>query len=94
MALELAKEPQDKDRRDVYSQHEVCSGEQHGAAQPLCLRGVFATAGAGLLARSFHLETLLRGRVLPPMDSGGSIRRIGRSNEPIRIRYRLAEADR
>ena len=62
--------------------------------KPSRLRGVFATAGTGLLARSFHLEALLRDRVLPPMDSGEWIRRIGRSNhELIRTRYRLAEAD-
>ena len=43
-----ANTPQDKDRRDARSQNEICSGEQDGAAQSLCLRGVFATAGTGL----------------------------------------------
>lgn len=38
--------------------------------------------------------TLLRDRVLPQMDAGEWIRRIGRSNEPTRTRYRLAEAHR
>jgi hypothetical protein len=33
-------------------------------------------------------------RVLPPMDGGGWVRRIGRSNEPICTRHRLAAADR
>jgi hypothetical protein len=50
MAPELANAPQDKDRLDARSQNEVCGGEQHGAAQSLCLRGVFATAGTGLPA--------------------------------------------
>src|ERR1700691_1322127 len=81
MTPEFANAPQDKDQRDVCSQHEVCGGEQHGAAQPLGLRGVFATAGTGLLARSFHIETLLRGPVLPPMECGEWIGRIGRHNE-------------
>ena len=36
----------------------------------------------------------LRDRVLPPMDAGEWIRRIGRSNELIRARSCLAEADR
>ncbi len=92
--MELANAPQDKDRRDARSQNEVCGGEQHGAAQSLCLRGVFATAGTGLLARSSHLKTLLRDRVLPPMGAGEWIHRIGRSNERIRTRCRLAEAHR
>jgi hypothetical protein len=65
MALELVNAPQDKDRRDVCSQNEICIGEQRGAAQLLCLRDVFATAGTELLARSFHLKALLRDRVLP-----------------------------
>jgi hypothetical protein len=55
---------------------------------------MFATAGVELLARSFYLKALLRRRVLPPMDGCESICRINRPNEPIRIRYRLAEADR
>jgi hypothetical protein len=92
-ALELANAPQDKDRRYVCSQNEVCRGEQHGAAQPLYLRGVFATAGMGLLTRSFHLKTLLRDRVLSPVGSSKWIDRIDRHNEPIRTRNRLAEAD-
>ena len=78
MALELVNAPQDKDRRDVCSQNEICIGEQRGAAQLLCLRDVFATAGTGLLARSFHLKALLRDRVLPPMDGGEWICRIDR----------------
>ena len=90
MAPELAKALQDKDRRDVCSQNEVCSGEQHGAAQALRLYGVFATAGTGLLARSFHFKALLRDRVLPPMDGGECICRIDRTSDSIR----LAEADR
>ena len=93
IAQELAKAPQDKDPRDVRSQHKVCSGEQQGAAQTLALRGVFATAGTGLFARPFHLETLLRDGVLPPIDGGERIHRIGHANGPIRVRYHLAEAD-
>ncbi len=64
------------------------------AAQALCLYGGFATAGTGLLARSFHLKALLRDRVLPPMDGGEWICRIDRSCDSIRSRCRLAEADR
>ena len=86
--------PQNKDRENARSQFEICAGEQQGAAQSLCLRGVFAAAGTGLLARSFHLKALLRDRVLPPMDGGEWICRIDRSSGPIRARYRLAEADR
>jgi hypothetical protein len=93
IALELANAPQDKDRRDARSQDEVCGREQHGAAQSLRLRGVLATAGTELFTRSFHLKALLRDRVLPPMDVGEWIFRIDRSNDFIRIRYRLAEAD-
>jgi len=90
MAPELENAPQDKDRRDARSQNEFCSGKQQGTAQRLRLCGVRAAAGTGLLARSFHIETLLRGRVLPP---GEWIRRIGRHSEPVRIGYRLAKAD-
>ncbi len=90
MAPELENAPQDKDRRDTRSQNEVCSGKQHDAAKHLRLRGVRAAAGTGLLGRSFHIETLLRGRVLPP---GERIRRIGRHGEPVRPGHRLAEAD-
>jgi hypothetical protein len=93
IALELANAPQDEDRRDARSQDEVCGREQHGAAQSLCLRGVLATAGTELFTRSFHLKALLRDRVLPPTDVGEWIFRIDRSNDFIRIRYRLAEAD-
>ena len=48
----------------------------------------------GYFTRSFHLKALLRDRVLPPMDGGKWIRRIGRPNESIRARSCLAEADR
>jgi hypothetical protein len=74
-------------------ENEVCVGEQHGAAQTLRLRGVFSTAETRLLARSFHLETLLWRSVLPPMDGGDRIHRFGRANERIRVRSRLAEAN-
>jgi hypothetical protein len=84
----------DWDRRDVSSQTEVCIGEQHGTAQPLCLRRVLATAATGLLTRSFHIKALLRDRVLPPMDGDEWICRIDRSGDSIRTRCRLAEADR
>jgi hypothetical protein len=91
MALEFATAPLDKDSRDVSSQNAVCAGEQHGAAQPLRLRGVFATAGSGLLARTFHLEALLRDRVLPAIGGGKRICRVDRSGDCIRTRCRLAE---
>jgi hypothetical protein len=53
-----------------------------------------ATAGTGLLARSFHLQALLRDGVLPPMDGGEWICRIEGASDSIRTRCRLAEADR
>jgi hypothetical protein len=90
MAPEFENAPQDKDRWDARSQNEVCSGKQRDAAQRLRLRGVRAASGTGLLARSFHIETLLRGRVLPP---GEWIRRIGCHSEPVRPSHRLAKAD-
>jgi hypothetical protein len=48
----------------------------------------------GYLHRSFHLEALLRDRVLPAIGGGKRICRVDRSGDCIRTRCRLAEADR
>jgi hypothetical protein len=48
--------------------------KQQGAARRLRLRGVRAAAGTGLRARSFHIETRLWCRVLPPGEWNSSDR--------------------